>query len=115
MVVSSITDGDTFRIVDGDTSVPVRVRGLDSPELRRYGRGRPVPLCETALADQARAYAVQMLTRDGAVVTMRVTGADRFGRLLAWVWVDGERLDKLMINAGHGRAYTGGQRTGGWC
>ena len=113
--VVSITDGDTLRIRDGETSMPVRILGLDTPELRRYGNGRPVPLCETAMADQARTFLEELVTRPGVGVIVYAEGFDRYGRVLAWISVGGRRVDEVMIEAGLARPYFGGTRRGEWC
>ncbi|MEX2964291.1 thermonuclease family protein [Microbulbifer sp. TYP-18] len=39
---------------------------------------------------------------------------DKYFRLLAEVWVDGQRLDQLLIGAGLGYEYHGGKRRN-WC
>ena len=45
---------------------------------------------------------------------LRRGGIDRYGRLLADLRIDGRAVAGMMIAAGHGRAYGGGQRRG-WC
>lgn len=111
---------ELVRVIDGDTLVmrvrlwpgieyagPVRVAGVDTPELRSR-----LP-CERLAGQLARDYVAAQLGR-ARTLTLQDVALDKFGRALARVLVDGENLAAQLIAAGHGRAYDGGKR-GAWC
>jgi len=84
----------------------IRVVGVDSPEIG----GAKCPE-EKALAIKARAFTAAQL---GKEVEIAVIGLDLYGRALAVVTIDGQRLDKLLVAAGLGRENYG-QKRAGWC
>lgn len=99
------------RAVDGDTLAcgedRVRIAGLDAPELR--GRCE----AEQRLAEAA-ATRLQVLVQGG--VTLRETGQDRFGRMLAVVRDrEGADVALVLIREGLARPYDGRGRREGWC
>lgn len=111
--VVAVHDGDTFHIDRPEwpaiigRRMPVRVAGVDTPELKGD--------CEAEIqrAQAARKFTETTL-RKAARVDLLEIRRGRYFRLLAEVRVDGENLAKLLIAAGHGRLYRGGQRSG-WC
>lgn len=111
--VTSIIDGDSFRVdvsewppVVGE-SIPIRVRGVDSPELRAKCSS------EKALARKARQHTVAKL-RDAKEIELRNIKRGKYFRLLAEVYVDGESLGSSLVQAGLAVAYSGGTRAS-WC
>jgi endonuclease YncB( thermonuclease family) len=96
-------DGDTITTPAGER---IRVMGVDTPELHAR--------CP---AEYDAARAAQDFTQaalDRGPITMQPTRRDRYGRLLARVYVDGADLAGLLIRAGHGREYHG-ERRQPWC
>ncbi|MEO1551576.1 MAG: thermonuclease family protein [Pseudomonadota bacterium] len=104
------------RVIDGDTlwltcagrgAQKVRLTGFDTPELNG-----------ACLSEQARAVraklALQWHLWQATRIEARFAGADRYGRALAAVTLDGAPLAQTMIAGGHGRAYQGGARAR-WC
>ncbi|NKC02227.1 MAG: thermonuclease family protein [Pseudomonadales bacterium] len=111
VVVANIYDGDTFTIlVDGKQKQRVRFLGVDTPEINR-------PHCEAerALARKAKQFVVSRI-RNAQQVTLKNidTKADKYGRWLARVYVDGDDLAAALIAAKLGRTYQGGKRQS-WC
>ena len=106
--IESVYDGDTFRAIlpDKPKSQRVRVRGIDTPEIK----GK----CdyEKQLAIKARDHARKLLF-NASKITLSNVGKDYYKRVLATVWVDGKRLDALLIERGLGRKW-GGKREN-WC
>lgn len=99
--IVSCTDGDTFRIAV-DTwpaffgqSIPVRVRGVNCPELR----SRYLPIRTAAIG--AKNFTNELLFNASEVVLLNVQRGKYF-RLVADVQIDGRDLKSLLINAGHG-------------
>jgi endonuclease YncB( thermonuclease family) len=107
--VLHVVDGDTvdFRC-PGAGVVRARLTGFDTPEL--YG---PRCAAEAAAAVAAQAYLRWTLARAGSL-QVAMAGTDRYGRRLAGVHVDGDRLADRMVEGGHARRYAGGARQG-WC
>ena len=112
-LVTDAYDGDTISVEaavwpDLDWTGSVRVRGVDTPEIRG--------LCEQEerLAILARDYVRDLLTDESVVLTEIEN--DRYGgRVLARVELEsGESLADLLIAGGYGRAYDGGARQS-WC
>jgi micrococcal nuclease len=110
--VVKVYDGDTLTaqvaLWPGFTvTTGVRLLGVDTPELRsRFA-------CEKTLAKAARAAAIAWIA--GRPVTLRNVQHGKYaGRVLAEVWINGQRLAHHMIDTGHGRIYHGGKREG-WC
>lgn len=107
-------DGDTLRAdveiwPDQIASVAIRVRDVDTPELRATSA------CERALAVKARDFTDAWLQANAPVTIARV-GPDKYaGRFDAVVTGrDGSTLAAALIAAGHGRPYHGGARQS-WC
>ena len=110
--VLSVYDGDTFwveaEIWPGLTwQGSVRVRGVDTPEIRGKCVGGKV--ATIAARDFVRSTV-------GETVTLADIEEGKYaGRVVATVLLpDGRDLAGALIAAGHGRAYDGGRR-GPWC
>lgn len=111
--VTSIYDADTFRAnirewpaVVGER-VPIRVNGVDAPEIRGKCEA------EKLAAREAKQFTVAML-RGAKDIELRNIQRGKYFRLLADVYVDGRNLTAALIDAGHARPYDGGAREG-WC
>ena len=111
--VTSIYDGDTFRVtinrwpaIIGER-VPVRVRGIDTPELRTKCDA------EKRLARQAKQFTVEKL-RSAKTITLRNIQRDMYFRLLADVYLDNDSLGVQLIHNGLAVAYAGGTKID-WC
>jgi micrococcal nuclease len=92
-VVSHIVDGDTFYCQDGPK---VRLIGIDSPERQQHPFG-----------DQARRALLQLIPPGTSVGLQRdVTPNDRYGRVLAYVWVDSTLINEAMVKNGWAVLYT---------
>jgi micrococcal nuclease len=115
--VVDVVDGDTVRVrLANGTRETVRLVGVDTPEL--YGSNTPdefegVPDTEAGAAclrqygEEASAFARKRL--DGQSVELAFdegTGRRGFyGRLLAYVYVDGEQFNYALIDRGYARLY----------
>jgi len=82
---ATVLDGDTLRLANGDR---VRLLGVDTPETGQ-------PMAQEA-TDFARAHVagqpVRLVPDSGE--------RDRYGRLLADVWVEGGSLSQALVRAG---------------
>jgi micrococcal nuclease len=92
-LVRSVTDGDTFRCSDGRR---VRLIGIDSPESRQQPYG-----------GEARKALMRLLPAGASVrLEADVAPLDRYGRVLAHVWVDTMLVNEVMVRDGWALLYT---------
>lgn len=111
--VTSIYDGDTFRVNINDwpaivgQRVPIRVKGIDTPELR----GK----CQTEkeLARKAKQHTVQLL-RGAKIIELQNIGRGKYFRILADVSVDGRDLGESLVKNGLAVKYYGVAKID-WC
>ena len=107
--VASVYDGDTFKINLNCSlavyceKVPVRVRGVDCPEIK--GKSEK----EKALAQQAKAFTKAFLAQKP--ITLTDCGRDKYFRLLCGVTNGaGQDLGEELIRRGLGYPYDGGKK-----
>lgn len=102
--VESVADGDTIHVrVRGDR-VTVRLIGVDTPELSdRHDPGAaPQPFAREATAfTRAR-----LVGRQVRLEYERGDRLDRFGRTLAYVFLDEAFFNRELVREGYARAYT---------
>jgi len=109
--VVSVYDGDTITVdIDGyppiiGQSISVRIFGIDTPEIKSKNPK------ETALAEQVRDY-VQDLLSKAKTVELRNIQKDKYFRILAEVYVDGQSIADLLIQKGYAVPYDGGTKQG---
>ena len=107
--VVSWTDGDTLRVALASGSIRVRLIGIDAPEISRGDRaarqgeqlGKDVATI-VRLGRQAKA-AAERLAPPGTPVRVEtdVQTHDRFGRLLAYVFLpDGQMVNEELVQRG---------------
>lgn len=107
--VVSVTDGDTVRLwCPAHGLEKARLTGFDTPEAFS-----PKCASEFARATAATWY-LRSLLIEADKISIRRGDTDRYGRRLVSMRIDGIPLSRLMIRAGHARAYNGGPRSG-WC
>jgi micrococcal nuclease len=92
-LVGRVVDGDTFYCRDGRK---VRLLGIDSPERGQGAAGR---LARRALE---RLMPVDRLVR----LESDVTATDRYGRVLAYVWIGATLVNEVMVRDGWAVRYT---------
>lgn len=103
--VDCVVDGDTFRM--GGTKI--RIADIDTPETH------PARCPREAALGAAATRRLQALLNSGEVI-LASTGrdADRYGRQLRLVSVDGRGVGATLVAEGLARRYAGGHRAG-WC
>ncbi|MDR1204985.1 MAG: thermonuclease family protein [Peptococcaceae bacterium] len=94
--VTRVVDGDTLVVdVDG-TEEHVRLIGVDTPESVHPDKERNVPYGAVA------SDFTKKLAEDKTVtLELDVQERDRYGRLLAYVYLDGVMLNKTLLSEGH--------------
>ena len=113
IALTSVYDGDTFR-VDLPCSlpischnIPVRVRGIDTPELRAKCSE------EKLRASQAKNVATKMLEASSKI-ELRNIKRGKYFRIIADVYIGGVSFSEKMLESGLARRYDGGSRDS-WC
>jgi micrococcal nuclease len=96
--VVHVVDGDTIvaALGDGHTET-VRVLGIDTPET--VDPRKPVQ----CFGPEASAYSKARLTGRSIRLEFDVERRDRYGRLLAYVLIDGERYEDELLRRGLAR------------
>ena len=94
--VTKVTDGDTIHLGDLGS---VRLIGIDTPEV--YGEVE----CFGREASEFAKRLLPLVTR--VRYRVGVEERDRYGRLLAYVWLpDGRMLNRVMIDRGYAQPLT---------
>lgn len=100
-----VVDGDTFRM-DG---AKIRIADIDTPETH------PARCAREAKLGAAATNRLHVLLNSGTVSLERAgRDADRYGRKLRIVSVDGRGVGETLVTEGLARRYAGGYRAG-WC
>ncbi len=95
----------TARVVDGDTlkvgGVTVRLHGIDAPETDQFcgGDGSPPWACGSWVRNELRAQI------DGKRVTCQQVDTDRYGRVVAKCFLNGQDIGQQMVADGLAFAY----------
>ena len=117
--VISVHDGDTFNVnirnipaIFG-TNVPVRIVGIDTPELASKCSFPMERLSEVVKAKEAREFVKAMLS-NAKEITLANVARDKYFRVLADVYVDGVSLSELLIENKLAFSYDGGTKRS-WC
>ena len=100
-------------VIDGDTitwkqTTRVRLMGFDTPELS--GRCN----LERRLAQDAKGKLHSLLAAATDIELVNRSERDQYGRLLAWLMIDGRDVGRVLISERLARPYDGGQRMA-WC
>jgi micrococcal nuclease len=96
-VVTTI-DGDTIDVrLDGGRVERVRILGADTPETK--DRRKPVQ----CFGPEASAYTHARLSGRHVSLETDSEVRDKYGRLLAYVYVDGDRFDDELLRLGYAR------------
>lgn len=93
-----VVDGDTFVTRDGTR---VRILGVNAPE--SVDPRRPVQ----RLGKEAGAFARRLLQGRTVLVQPGRNPRDRYGRTLAWVWLeDGRFVNAELVRLGYAQVHT---------
>ncbi len=108
------SDGDSGRLSDGTR---FRLHGVDAPETGGVGAfGGAECEAEREIGYEAKAVAVE-LSRDADIRVTGNYGADRYGRLIVDLAINGEDAAEAFIRVGSHRPwdYDGGEKKPDWC
>lgn len=107
-VVVSVYDGDTFtlavwnREIQKWTKWPVRVAGIDCPELRTKNAN------EKTIALKAKAFVEQTILHKH--VQLENVSREKYGRVLADVHIENKNLSELLLKRKLAVVYDGGTK-----
>ncbi|WP_377914852.1 thermonuclease family protein [Bacillus songklensis] len=97
-VVERVVDGDTIKVEVNNRSETVRLLLVDTPE--SVHPSKPVQ----PYGKEASNFVKELLPEGKEVkLEMDVGERDKYGRLLAYVWVDGKMLNELLLEKGYAR------------
>ena len=108
--VKNVVDGDTIDVVidlgfDILFASRVRLAGIDTPESRTTDKA------EKALGLESKDYLKKHLKDAKSVIikTEKMNSSEKFGRILGWLYVNGETesINDKMINDGYAWGYLG--------
>jgi micrococcal nuclease len=100
--VVRVGDGDTIDVRIADRVERVRYIGIDAPEVD-HGRGRPWRAGAPGGLAAARVNAGLVAGR-AVRLELDVEARDRYGRLLAYVWVGPTMVNAALVAQGYARA-----------
>jgi micrococcal nuclease len=108
--VENVVDGDTIDVLidlgfDILFQSRVRLAGIDTPE------SRTKDLKEKALGLESKEYLKKHLKDAKSIIikTEKMNSTEKFGRILGWLYVNGETIsvNDMMINNGYAWGYLG--------
>ena len=99
--VIRVVDGDTFVINYNGKDEKVRLIGVDTPESVHPNEEK-----NTEFGNIVSNFSKQMLTGKNVQVEFDVEQRDKYGRLLAYVYVDGQMYNKLLLQKGYAKLAT---------
>jgi len=116
--VAYVIDGDTYKIYYQGEKKSVRLIGIDTPETQKNNRaelqsrqfGKDIEEIKK-LGQQAKQYATNFIKEGQTIIYLEfdVQKTDKYGRLLAYVWLDKEKskmMNEIMIKEGYAVVYT---------
>jgi micrococcal nuclease len=96
--VVKVVDGDTIKVNIDNEIITVRILNIDTPEVYGPNAGQP-------FGKEASKFAKEML--EGKTITLELSKKknpyDKYGRLLAYVFIDKNLYEELIIEEGLAR------------
>jgi len=115
--IAYVIDGDTYKVWYQGKKQSVRLIGIDTPESKRNNRaelqsrqfGKDIEEI-IELGKQTKKYAMNFIKAGQTIyLEFDVRQTDRYGRLLAYVWLDKEKtrmINEILIQDGYAVVYT---------
>ena len=98
--VERVVDGDTFEVKLRGQKEKIRMIGIDTPETKKPNT--PVMY----YGQEAYAYTKKRLEKKRVELEWDVDQRDQYGRMLAYVWIGDELLNRTLVQEGYARIYT---------
>ena len=99
--IKKVVDGDTIQIRFNGKKERLRLIGIDTPE-----SVHPDETKNTENGELASEYTKSLLTGKSVNLEFDVEERDQYGRLLAYVYLDGEMINKKLIRDGYAQLET---------
>lgn len=99
--VTRVVDGDTIKVVFNGKEESVRLIGVDTPESVHPDASKNI--AEGKIASE---FTRSQLEGREVKLEFDVQERDRYGRLLAYVWVDGIMFNKTLLSEGYAQIAT---------
>jgi len=99
--VIRVVDGDTLEVEFNGKTEKVRLIGVDTPESVHPDVSKNVPEGKTASE-----FTKSKLEGKEIELEFDVQERDQYGRLLAYVWYNGEMFNKVLLQEGYARVAT---------
>lgn len=98
--VVRVYDGDTVKAVGHDIEIKVRLVGIDTPETSKakHEPGQP-------FGRKAEKYLAGLVLN--RVVDIKGYGSDRYGRILAEIFIEEKNINLEMVKTGYAEVYNG--------
>ncbi|MEI7027185.1 thermonuclease family protein [Paenibacillus sp. y28] len=100
VVIERVIDGDTVEIKWQGKKKSVRLIGIDTPETKKANT--PVMF----YGPEASEFTKQQLEKKKVELEWDVEQYDKYDRLLAYVWLDGELFNSTLVKEGYARIST---------
>jgi micrococcal nuclease len=94
--VTRVVDGDTLVVTLDGSSERIRLIGVDTPESVHPDASKNVPYGKIA-SD----FTTEKLEGKEVQLELDVEERDKYGRMLAYVYLDGEMFNKTLLDEGH--------------
>ncbi|HHY72924.1 MAG TPA: nuclease [Bacillus bacterium] len=96
-IVTNVVDGDTLDISFHNKEERVRLLLVDTPETKHPSK--PVQ----PFGPEASQFAKDALEGKEVTIELDVSDRDKYGRLLAYVWIDGKMFNEMLLEKGLAR------------
>ena len=96
-----VVDGDTFVINYNGVNEKVRLIGIDTPESVHPNKEK-----NTEFGELVSNFSKEILTGKKIQVEFDVEQRDKYGRLLAYVYLDGQMYNKILLQKGYAKLAT---------
>ncbi len=99
--ITRVVDGDTFEVDFKGTKEKVRLIGVDTPESVHPDANK-----NTEEGKLTSEYTKGYLEGEDVALEFDVQERDKYGRLLAYAWINGEMYNKHLLSAGYAQVAT---------
>lgn len=105
--VEKVVDGDTVYaifnngVLNDGQKYKIRLIGIDTPESKHINKTK-----NTKEGIIAYEYTKKMLEGQNVIVEFDITQTDKYGRFLAYIWLDNELYNKHLLDIGYAKIMT---------
>ena len=98
--VVRVYDCDTVKVAGHDIEIKVRLVGIDAPETSKKKREPGQPY-----GRRAEKYLAGLVLNK--IVNIKGYGSDRYGRIMAEIYIDDKNINLEMVKTGYAEVYSG--------